>query len=93
MGYSRPDSKAVLRTRLASVSAEESSCASTEDNAMDAAVSVTGKRDSTPADVAEYSDGPPQNQENWYRADAPLLAFVADKEVVKARAQWRYPEL
>ena len=52
-----------------------------EDYAIDNPASVSGRRECPPADVVEYSDGPPHSQDKRRRADALCLAFVAHKEV------------
>ena len=60
---------------------------------MDSSVSISGKMERPPAGVAEYLNGSPQRQDRRCRVGALRWTFVADKEVVKERAQWRDPEL
>ena len=58
-GLRRKDSKAVLKTRLASVNAEERRCARAEEDAIDTASSATGKRGRSPVDAVATSDDAP----------------------------------
>ena len=58
-GYGRADSKAILKTRLASMDAEERKRAFTDDNVIDTSVPVTSKRGRTLADAAEHLGGAP----------------------------------
>ena len=78
---------AVLKTRLASMGAEERKRILTEANAADTSASVMRKRGRAPTDAVRYLDGPLRNQEERCRADALRLVSVADKEVVKGHAQ------
>ena len=59
----------------------------------DAPVTSTGNRGRPPADAVEHLQGPAFVPDKRCKRDAVCVAFVADKEVVKERAQWRNPEL
>ena len=67
--------------------AEESKRVRTVDDAMNASVSVTGKRVGEPVDAGENLNGPPRNQGKRRRLGDLHSAFVSDEEVVKVRAQ------
>ena len=59
----------------------------TDDSAIGASASVTGKQDRAAVDVAERLEGRPRKQEKRCRVDTLRLAFVADKDLVKERAK------
>ena len=91
--YSRMDSTAALKTRLAAMAAKESKRTSHARNDMDNSMSVSGTKDRPPVDVVGYSNGSQDSQDKRCRADAPRLASVADKEVARGHTQWWRPEL
>ena len=87
-GYSRKDTKEVLKTRLAPMDAEQQKCSVSGDSTMDTSVTVTGKRSRVSDAVAENSGKFVGDQDEWRRVGGLHLAFVADREVAKERAKW-----
>ena len=92
-GYSRKDSKAVLKARSASMDEENPKRTIVEDDAIGTSETLTGKKDRAPGAVAENSDLSPGNQEKRCRVGALHFASVAGKEVVREHAQWRNSDL
>ena len=92
-GYSREDSKLVLRTRASLRGAGNRKCAPTEHDPMDFSVRVREKRGRAPAEVVGNLDAFSRNQEKRCRVEVLRAAFVSAKEVVKGHARRRHPEL
>ena len=92
-GFAGTDSKAVLRTRLATMDAVERKRNRNVADAMGASETPSGKR-YRPTDGAMGSmDDLPARQEKRCRLSDPHLTFVADTEKVKKHAEWWEPEM
>ena len=59
---------------------------------MDTSETLSEKRSRAKADAVETSGDLPMTQEQCCRVSDLHLAFVADKEIVKGRAQWWNPD-
>ena len=88
-GYSRKDSKAAPKTRLASLAAEKSKRTLTEGYGMDTSATAAGSTVRPPADAAEYLNRSHHSQDKGGPVVAFRLTFLADKEVLKVRARGR----
>ena len=75
------------------VGAEWSKRSSAGSNDIDSSVALLAEREQPLRTVAEHLEGSQLSQDMRYRAGALRVALVADLEVVKARTQWRNPEL
>ena len=87
-GYSREDSKAVLKTRPAETDAKENKNALTGCNDADTSTSVMAKRKRTLVAEEHPTDEAKPSMDKRQRREALRTAPLADVEVVKEHAQW-----
>ena len=80
-----------MGARLATTGAEGRTRAPTDGDVMDTSATVAGKMGRAPVDAVENSDVPLEVREERCRVGDLHFAYVADKEVVKGRAQWQNP--
>ena len=75
--YSRSDSQAALKTRLASTDKVDRNRTVTENRAMDDSETLAGKRDRAPVDVTDISEESDGNQEKRCRVgDIHVVRFL-----------------
>ena len=91
-GYAGGDSKAALKTRLASVDEVERKRNLSEGGDMKSSARVAGKQDRTLTGAEKDSDVVLGNQDSRFRAGGLRKAFVAERKVATRHAQWRNPD-
>ena len=87
-GYSRKDSKAVLKTRPAEMDAEDNKNALNGCSDADTSTSVLVKRKRTLVTEERPTDEANPSTDTRPRGEALRTARSADVEVVKEHAQW-----
>ena len=87
------DSQAKLKTRLDPMGAVERKPDRDKADFAQTSSTLPGRRNCAMVDAAGTSEDLTATQEEHRRVSDPYLAFFANKEIVKERAQWRGPKI